>query len=173
MEFVKVTRDNKAIRVSVVSGQVEIESEDSLNLLQNPRDVDIPAEDTCECIISPDSISCDSGGILYKLTGEFRYANIHRQYTIDFWVGGQHFTTDVSSLFLLNQASSVSYGSREYGLVHQSSSSYGPHGTGSSESSTNLVVYNGKLYGGSIPRAEVCRYDGRPQWTSLKRFCLA
>jgi len=33
-----------------------------------------------------------------------------------------------------------------------------------------LVVYNGKLYGGSIPRAEVCRYDGQPQWTSLRRF---
>jgi hypothetical protein len=32
------------------------------------------------------------------------------------------------------------------------------------------VVYNGKLYGGSIPRAEVCRYDGVPRWTSLKRF---
>jgi hypothetical protein len=33
-----------------------------------------------------------------------------------------------------------------------------------------LTVYNGKLYGGSIPRAEVCRYDGDPKWTSLKRF---
>jgi hypothetical protein len=33
-----------------------------------------------------------------------------------------------------------------------------------------LAVYNGKLYGGSIPRAEVCRYDGTPRWTSLKRF---
>ena len=34
----------------------------------------------------------------------------------------------------------------------------------------SLVVYNGKLYGGSIPRAEVCRYDGEERWTSLKRF---
>lgn len=34
----------------------------------------------------------------------------------------------------------------------------------------SLVVYNGKLYGGSIPRAEVSRYDGAPRWTSLKRF---
>jgi hypothetical protein len=33
-----------------------------------------------------------------------------------------------------------------------------------------LAVYNGKLYGGSIPRAEICRYDGVPEWTSLKRF---
>ncbi len=34
----------------------------------------------------------------------------------------------------------------------------------------DLLVYNGKLYGCSIPRAEVCRYDGGPAWTSLKRF---
>jgi len=34
----------------------------------------------------------------------------------------------------------------------------------------SLVVYNGKLYGGSIPRAEVCRHDGEEKWTSLKRF---
>ena len=33
-----------------------------------------------------------------------------------------------------------------------------------------LVVYNGKLYGGSIPRAEACRYEGGGTWTSLKRF---
>jgi hypothetical protein len=34
-----------------------------------------------------------------------------------------------------------------------------------------LVVYNGKLYGGSLPRAEVCRYDGITlKWTSLQRF---
>jgi len=32
------------------------------------------------------------------------------------------------------------------------------------------VVYNGKLYGGSLPRAEVCRYDGDSKWTSLERF---
>ncbi len=34
----------------------------------------------------------------------------------------------------------------------------------------SLVVYNGKLYGGSLPRSEVCRYDGGSKWTSLKRF---
>jgi hypothetical protein len=34
----------------------------------------------------------------------------------------------------------------------------------------DLLVYNGKLYGCSIPRAEVCRYDGVPAWTSLKQF---
>jgi hypothetical protein len=33
-----------------------------------------------------------------------------------------------------------------------------------------LAMYNGKLYGGSLPRAEACRYDGNPEWTSLKRF---
>jgi concanavalin A-like lectin/glucanase superfamily protein len=33
-----------------------------------------------------------------------------------------------------------------------------------------LAVYNGKLFGASIPRAEVCRYDGDFEWTSLKRF---
>jgi hypothetical protein len=33
-----------------------------------------------------------------------------------------------------------------------------------------LTVYNGKLYGGSIPRGEVCRYDDAFDWTSLKRF---
>lgn len=33
-----------------------------------------------------------------------------------------------------------------------------------------LVVYNGMLYGGSIPRAEVCRYDGKAEWTSLVRL---
>lgn len=34
----------------------------------------------------------------------------------------------------------------------------------------DLLVYNGKLYGCSIPRAEVCRYDGDATWTSLKQF---
>jgi hypothetical protein len=34
----------------------------------------------------------------------------------------------------------------------------------------SLVVYNCKLYGGSIPRAEVCRFDARSQWTTLRRF---
>jgi hypothetical protein len=34
----------------------------------------------------------------------------------------------------------------------------------------SLTVYNGKLYGGSVPYAEVCRYDGEFEWTSLRRF---
>jgi hypothetical protein len=34
----------------------------------------------------------------------------------------------------------------------------------------SLTVYNGKLYGGSVPFAEVCRNDGKFQWTSLRRF---
>jgi len=34
----------------------------------------------------------------------------------------------------------------------------------------DLQVYNGQLYGCSIPRAEVCRYDGNGVWTSLRRF---
>ena len=34
----------------------------------------------------------------------------------------------------------------------------------------DLLVYNGKLYGCSIPRAEVCRYDESTAWTSLKQF---
>ena len=33
-----------------------------------------------------------------------------------------------------------------------------------------LVVYNGKFYGGSIPRAEVFRYDDGTSWTSVGRF---
>jgi hypothetical protein len=33
-----------------------------------------------------------------------------------------------------------------------------------------LVVYNGKLYGGAIPRAEVFRYDDGVAWTSVGRF---
>ena len=33
-----------------------------------------------------------------------------------------------------------------------------------------LTVYNGKLYGGTIPRAEVFRYDGEKNWASIKRF---
>ncbi|WP_428305693.1 LamG domain-containing protein [Lacipirellula sp.] len=33
-----------------------------------------------------------------------------------------------------------------------------------------LLVYNGSLYGGSIPRAEVFRFDGVDQWTSLGRL---
>lgn len=31
-------------------------------------------------------------------------------------------------------------------------------------------MYNGKFYGGSIPRAEVWRYDGDGGWTLLKKF---
>jgi hypothetical protein len=33
-----------------------------------------------------------------------------------------------------------------------------------------LAVYNGKLYGGTIPRAEVFRFDGGKTWTSVGRF---
>jgi hypothetical protein len=33
-----------------------------------------------------------------------------------------------------------------------------------------LAVYNGKLYAGSIPRAEVFRYEGGTEWTRMKRF---
>jgi hypothetical protein len=41
---------------------------------------------------------------------------------------------------------------------------------GDSTEIVGLVVYNGTLYGGSIPRAEVFRYDGPNQWTSLRRL---
>jgi hypothetical protein len=34
----------------------------------------------------------------------------------------------------------------------------------------DLVVYNGKLYGSSIPRAEVFRYERDRLWTSLRRL---
>jgi hypothetical protein len=34
----------------------------------------------------------------------------------------------------------------------------------------SLAVYNGKLYGGALPYAEACRYDGEFEWTSLRRF---
>jgi hypothetical protein len=33
-----------------------------------------------------------------------------------------------------------------------------------------LTVYNGSLYGGSIPRAEVFRFDGPSKWTSMGRL---
>jgi len=33
-----------------------------------------------------------------------------------------------------------------------------------------LTVYNGSLYGGSIPRAEVFRFDGPQKWTSVGRL---
>jgi hypothetical protein len=34
----------------------------------------------------------------------------------------------------------------------------------------DLTVYNGKLYGAAIPRAEVYRYDDGRRWTRLARF---
>jgi hypothetical protein len=34
----------------------------------------------------------------------------------------------------------------------------------------DLTVYNGSLYGGSIPRAEVFRFDGPQKWTSVGRL---
>ncbi len=34
----------------------------------------------------------------------------------------------------------------------------------------SLTVYNGCLYGGSIPRAEVFRFDGPAKWTSMGRL---
>jgi hypothetical protein len=33
-----------------------------------------------------------------------------------------------------------------------------------------LIVYNGSFYAGSIPRAEVFRYDGPQKWTSLRKL---
>jgi hypothetical protein len=33
-----------------------------------------------------------------------------------------------------------------------------------------LTVYNGSMYAGTIPRAEVFRYDGEGKWTSLRKF---
>ena len=33
-----------------------------------------------------------------------------------------------------------------------------------------LTVYNGKFYGGAIPRAEIFRYDEATAWTSVGRF---
>jgi len=33
-----------------------------------------------------------------------------------------------------------------------------------------LTVYNGKLYAGSIPQADVYRYDGGKEWTLMRRF---
>ena len=34
-----------------------------------------------------------------------------------------------------------------------------------------LTVYNGKLYGGTIPLGEVYRYEGKKRWNRLIRFC--
>jgi hypothetical protein len=34
----------------------------------------------------------------------------------------------------------------------------------------SLSVYNGSFYAGTIPRAEVFRFDGRNQWTSIRRL---
>ncbi len=33
-----------------------------------------------------------------------------------------------------------------------------------------LLMYNGKMYGGALPRAEVFRYDEGEDWTSIRRF---
>jgi hypothetical protein len=33
-----------------------------------------------------------------------------------------------------------------------------------------LTVYNGMLYAGTIPRAELCRFDGPNKWTSIRRL---
>jgi hypothetical protein len=41
---------------------------------------------------------------------------------------------------------------------------------GDSSESNALTVYNGKLYAGTIPGAEVFRYDGEQRWTRLRRF---
>ena len=41
---------------------------------------------------------------------------------------------------------------------------------GDSTEINGLTVYNGKLYAGSIPRAEVYRYEGGKEWTLLNRF---
>ena len=34
----------------------------------------------------------------------------------------------------------------------------------------DLTVYNGKLYAGTIPRAEVYRYEGGAHWSFVKRL---
>jgi len=41
---------------------------------------------------------------------------------------------------------------------------------GDSTEVMDLTVYNGKLYAGAIPRAEVFRYERDGAWTSLRRF---
>src|SRR5262249_41946578 len=41
---------------------------------------------------------------------------------------------------------------------------------GDSSESNALTVYNGKLYAGSIPGAEVFRFEGGQSWTRLRRF---
>lgn len=41
---------------------------------------------------------------------------------------------------------------------------------GDSTEIVGLTVYNGCLYGGSIPRAEVFRFDGPQRWTSVGRL---
>src|SRR5262249_37685770 len=41
---------------------------------------------------------------------------------------------------------------------------------GDSTEMNALAVYNGKLYSGSIPYAEVFRYDEGTTWTSIRRF---
>lgn len=41
---------------------------------------------------------------------------------------------------------------------------------GDSTETVGLIVYNGSFYAGSIPRAEVFRYDGPNRWTSLRKL---
>jgi len=41
---------------------------------------------------------------------------------------------------------------------------------GDSTEIVGLTLYNGSLYAGAIPRAEVFRYDGPNQWTSIRRL---
>jgi hypothetical protein len=41
---------------------------------------------------------------------------------------------------------------------------------GDSTEIVGLTAYNGSLYSGTIPRAEVFRYDGPDRWTSIKRL---
>jgi len=33
-----------------------------------------------------------------------------------------------------------------------------------------IATYNGSLYAGTIPRAEICRFDGRDNWMSIRRL---
>jgi hypothetical protein len=41
---------------------------------------------------------------------------------------------------------------------------------GDSTEVVGLTLYNGSLYAGAIPRAEVFRYDGPDKWTSIRRL---
>lgn len=42
---------------------------------------------------------------------------------------------------------------------------------GQSTEINGICVHNGMLYGGTIPHAEVFRYDGATEWTRIGRFC--